>query len=486
VQEYDFFIEHIAGKLNIAADGFSRLLPLREEHLYLHEEFALSKEEYDTIVGAHNEVVGHHGVDRTLGKLTSQGKRWKYMREHVKRFIRQCPCCQKMSYLRTPIHTHPFTTACYEPMERVQADTIGPVPADEDGCCFILVIICCFTRWVSLYPIKDTTAQSCVDAMIQHVGIFGTPSQILTDNGTQFVNELVAELLKIIGVQHLTILPYSKEEVGMVERANREVMRHLRNLVFAHNEIAKWSKHYLPLVQRIMNTSRVDSHQSVPAELLFGNAITLDKGVLLPSKAINDNRTSLSTWASEMLRKQEQLLHTAQAAQQAKDQLHMADADPRRTTYAVGEYVLVEYQPSALVKGRAPNKLLPNLRGPFRVLSSIGDRYRLASLIDGKDEEVHLARLHPYHFDPHHLTPRDAAMRDVLTLFEVEAVLEHHGDRNVRSTLDFLVKFHGYDEEHNLWLPYHELRDNRHLHAYLIQNRMRSLIPPKFRDNYRV
>ena len=45
----------------------------------------------------------------------------------------------------------------------------------------------------------------------------------------------------------------------------------------------------------------------------------------------------------------------------------------------------------------------------------------------------------------------------------------HHGDRNVRSTLDFLVKFRGYDEVHNLWLPYHELSDNRHLHAYLIR-----------------
>jgi hypothetical protein len=311
-------------------------------------------------------------------------------------------------------------------MKRVQADTIGPVPADEDGCCFILVIICCCTHWVNLYPIKDTTAQSCVNAMMQHVGTFGTPSQILTDNGSQFVNERVAKLLKIIGVQHLSILPYSKEEVGMVERANCEVMRNLRNLVFAHNEIEKGSKHYLPLVQRIMNTSRVDSHQSVPAKLLFGNAITLDKGVLLPSKAISENRTSLSTWASEMLHKQKQLLQTAQVAQQAKDHLHMAEADPRRTTYAVGEYVLVEYQPSALVKGRAPNKLLPNLRGPFRVLSSIGDRYRLVSLIDGRDEEVHLARLHPYHFDTHHLTPRDAAMRDVLTLFEVKAVLDHH------------------------------------------------------------
>ena len=318
IQEYDFYIEHIAGKANIVADGFSRLLLLREEQLYLHDEFAPSEKDYQTIATAHNEVVGHHGVDRTVGKLKAKGKHWKYMREHVKRYIRQCPCCQKMSYLRTPIHTHPFTTACYEPMERWQADTIGPLPADEDGCCFILVIICCFTRWVSLYPIKDTTAKSCVDAMMQHVGTFGAPSQILTDNGTQFVNELVAELLKIIGVQHLTILPYSKEEVGIVERANREVMRHLRNLVFAHNEIAKWSKHYVPLVQRIMNTSRVDSHQSVPAELLFGKAITLDRGVLLPASDVTDNRKSLSAWSADMLSKQEELLRMASLAQKTR------------------------------------------------------------------------------------------------------------------------------------------------------------------------
>jgi len=296
---------------------------------------------------------------------------------------------------------------------------------------------------VSLYPIEDTTAKSCLDAMMQHVGTFSTPSQILTDNGTQFVNELVAELLKVIGVQHLTILAYSKEEVRIVERANREVMRHLRNLVFAHNEIAKWSKHYVPLVQRITNTSRVDSHQSVPAELLFGNSITLDRGVLLPATAVSDNRKSLSAWSADMLKKQEELLRTAKTAQMNKDQQHFAEADPKRTTYEVGEYVLVEYQPSALVKGRAPNKLLPNLRGPFRVVSRQGDKYRLTSLIDEKEEDVHLKRLHPYHFSPLHTTPRDAAMRDVLTLFEIEAVIDHSGDGRLRSQMDFLVKFQG-------------------------------------------
>ena len=77
-------------------------------------------------------------------------------------------------------------------------------------------------------------------------------------------------------------------------------------------------------------------------------------------------------------------------------------------------------------------------------------------------------------------------MRDVLTLFQIEAVVDRNGDGKLLSQMDFLVKFQGYDEEHNLWLPYSELRDNRNLHAYLIQKRMRSLIPQKFWENYRV
>ena len=79
-------------------------------------------------------------------------------------------------------------------------------------------------------------------------------------------------------------------------------------------------------------------------------------------------------------------------------------------------------------------------------------------------------------------------MRDVLTLFDVEAVLDHVGDpppNGKKSEMEFLVKFLGYDEEYNLWLPWAELRDNRALHHYLRDNRMRSLIPNKFRDEYR-
>jgi len=68
--------------------------------------------------------------------------------------------------------------------------------------------------------------------LLQHFGRFGNPAQILTDNGTQFINGTVEELVKMIGLQHVTVLAYSKEENSIVERINKEIIRHLRALVY--------------------------------------------------------------------------------------------------------------------------------------------------------------------------------------------------------------------------------------------------------------
>ena len=37
-------------------------------------------------------------------------------------------------------------------------------------------------------------------------------------------------------------IPYSKEENGIVERANKEVNRHIRNIIFFDKIIPNWSK----------------------------------------------------------------------------------------------------------------------------------------------------------------------------------------------------------------------------------------------------
>ena len=191
----------------------------------------MTDEQYAWLEAVHNTRIGHHGLERTLQKLRIAKRTWRYMRSHVRTFISQCPVCQKLSDLKIPIRTHPFTTAAYLPMEVLNVDSVGPLTQDDFGNKFILVVIDCFTRFIELYPIPDTSSLVTARALLQHVGRYGVPSRIRSDRGTQFVNGVILELAKLFGSEHELTIAYSKEENGIVERANKEVMRHLREII---------------------------------------------------------------------------------------------------------------------------------------------------------------------------------------------------------------------------------------------------------------
>jgi len=90
------------------------------------------------------------------------------MRTDIMLFIKQCPCCQKMSRIKIPIHTAPFTTASYGLMKKLSMDCIGRLKETEDGYTHILAIIDNFSRYVGLYPIKGATALNIAEALLIH------------------------------------------------------------------------------------------------------------------------------------------------------------------------------------------------------------------------------------------------------------------------------------------------------------------------------
>jgi transposase InsO family protein len=118
-------------------------------------------------------------------------------------------------------------------------DTIGPLSNDSSEK-YILVIIDCFTRFVELYPIEDTSAMPCAKALLSHVCRYGTPMTIRSDRGTQFVNAVINQLLSLLQIEHELSLAYSKEHNAIVERANKEVMRHLTAIIFDKRVNSAW------------------------------------------------------------------------------------------------------------------------------------------------------------------------------------------------------------------------------------------------------
>jgi hypothetical protein len=315
---------------------------------------------------------------------------------------------------------------------------------------------------------------------MQHFGRFGNPGQIIHDNGPQFNNGLIEEIVALTGTQQIATLPYSSEENAIVERANKEVMKHLRAIIFDSNIISNWED-YLPQVQRIMNASRNEANSVGADQLLFGNSIKLDRGIFLPPDAPHDLNVTLAKWSADMLKAQEDVMKIAQRAQRTRDLEHMVRSSPKRTEFPVGSYVLVDYHGTAFRKG-PPNKMLTYLRGPMRVKSIDKNTYTLTNLTTRKEENIHITDLRPFNYDANHTDPEVIARRDVTSTFVVEKIMEHVGDVKRRTTLEFKVRWLGYGEEDDLWLPFSEVRDLEPTHVYLRETGLQHLIPTKFNE----
>ena len=108
-------------------------------------------------------------------------------------------------------------------------DTIGPLSPSE-GFCDIIVVIDHFSRYKKLFPSKDV--KSAANVLQRHICRFGVPMALVTDQDTQFVNDTFTEYLNLAGVLKIETVPYSKVENSIVERAKKQVNRHLRNVIF--------------------------------------------------------------------------------------------------------------------------------------------------------------------------------------------------------------------------------------------------------------
>jgi hypothetical protein len=325
IQEYDFDIEHIPGADNVVADHMSRLCAgNREEELVVgrntvalclaitHEvpssiamqqvnvqqgrSGGISSRQVPTIPSklfkilssCHGCSVGHGGVDRTIAAvkeyLSRTGKTaWPdeaSLKRDVTTYIRQCEVCQKQSQVKPDVLTEPFVLSSDKLMQSISIDTMGPFPLDKDGNIYIIVIVDNFSRYVELVPAADCTAEAAAYALNRHIAQFGAPKEMLSDNGPQFVNKLIEEMATLYNTRIRRTMPYSHEENGIVERANKEVLRHLRAIMFERTVKDDWS-FCTPLVQRIMNASKHSAHGLAPAQVVTPG-IDLNQGVLYP------------------------------------------------------------------------------------------------------------------------------------------------------------------------------------------------------------
>ena len=148
--------------------------------------------------------------------------------------------------------------------------------------------------------------------------------------------------------------------------------------------------------------------------------------------------------------------------------------------FVIGSFVLVSYPDNSLGKGRPPHKFMKPQRGPFEIVTRQCGIFSFRDLATNVVAPYNAHLLRPYNYDLEHDNTRDVALHEKQE-FDVESILSHDGDLNKTSSLIFLVKWKDYDQSHNSWEPWKELRDNPALFKYFRDRKLERFIPRKHR-----
>ena len=166
---------------------------------------------------AHNKL-GHNGISRTYAML----KRlyyWKGMKTSIAKHIKNCDICQKHNLQVVPYVKLHFDSATF-PMEFISMDLIGELyPPSKLGHKYALTVICMLTGYVFCIPLKMKQASEVLQAYIDNVyAKFSGSLKILSDNGTEFKNQLFEKVAKELGVKHkIYTAPYRPSSNGHIE-----------------------------------------------------------------------------------------------------------------------------------------------------------------------------------------------------------------------------------------------------------------------------
>ncbi len=220
---------------------------------------------------------GHPGRHRTL-LLARMLFFWPRMRIDIIKYIENCTTCAENlgSVSRpVPIQSYPIPN---DPWETVAIDLLN-LPMTTEGPRYLLVAIDHFSRFSILVPLKDRQAKSVVRALIDELYCkYNTPKVLLSDNGTEFNNQMLSSICTEYSITKCNVLTYHPASNGMVERQNRKIIHHLRSLV---GDVSSTSHEWMPQVMASLNTSLHKSIGDTPHYIVFGQDKRLPFNFLL-------------------------------------------------------------------------------------------------------------------------------------------------------------------------------------------------------------
>lgn len=213
LSEFDFTLQHLPGRLNVAADALSRISTISAKNNF-------------ELVQMRHEQFGHPGSGRLMKLLQESGESESIanLTATCSDVIKQCRICAEVKpRWTTAAKSHVIHSS--KPWQRLSIDFMVGKPVSKDGCSNILTVIDEFTRFPFAFPTKDrstATIIKCLEILFQ---LFGAPESIHSDRGPEFLSMEMSAFLSSWGVHQSRTTPYNPTGNSQCERFNGTIWR---------------------------------------------------------------------------------------------------------------------------------------------------------------------------------------------------------------------------------------------------------------------
>jgi hypothetical protein len=276
------------------------------------------------------------------------------------------------------------TTANYS-FEKIYLDLVT-LPESFNEFKYILTVQCELTKYVMTEQLKSKEANEVARKLCENVFLkYGIPKEIATDQGTEFLNNVMSEVCKLLHIKQLSSVAYHHESIGALERSHKVLGAYLRS--YLNNHKLDWDL-WLPYYTFAYNTKVHEATNYTPFELVFGRLCRLPLN-LGPENQFVDPIYNIDEYYLELKNKlQITGLDAREFLQKAKES---------RARKANSKLAIRIFQPGEkiLLKNEQRNKLEEVYSGPYHVVQDRNPNVLIK--IKNKEILVHKDRIRNYY-----------------------------------------------------------------------------------------
>ena len=178
----------------------------------------------------HGQMGKHPGITKKIQECRSEYY-YSGLAKRIRQRVRQCEDCIKYkrinsSQIRPKMINN--TEHVLGPEDILQIDILPNLP-NSAGYQSIVTMIVVFSRYLFAYPTQNSTSKTIgrciVDVMTRHAYL---PTLILSEKGSQFRSEVVAEIAHILEIQISHASTKHAQMFGILERTHASIKTALK------------------------------------------------------------------------------------------------------------------------------------------------------------------------------------------------------------------------------------------------------------------